>query len=1469
MEKKGNEEFIVEAKAFFETYKKEIGESIRRGKKVVFVNFEDLASSSPVLAEALMTNPEEILLLLETALEETGLIKNPRIRFRNLPETQKVKIRTIRANHLNQLIFFEGLVRQTSEVRPQVVNAKFECPSCGTVISVLQIEKKFREPTRCSCGRKGQFRLISKTMVDAQRLVIEESPESLTGGEQPRRLPVFLKEDLVEPIMEEKTTPGSKVRVIGILKEVPVPLQTGAISTRFDLAIEANNLIPLESTYEDLEISEEDERQIQELAEDPELFHKLRDSIAPGIWGYEEVKEALVLQMFGGVHKKTEDGSAYRGDIHLFLMGDPGVAKSIGKNEKIMYFSEKESGYEPIEKLYNKFGKFPKNLKILTIDMKTHEPKWENVSEIIKHLPEKDLIEIETEHGKNIIGTKDHSFITLAKNGEIISIKGEDLTKNTYFPIPINYHNKILDYFYTDRFNKKYSNNSKLLPEKISLNEDFGFFIGIFLAEGCIQRNKEIALSNKNKDIQNKIINFAEKIKLNYSSNEKSIYVYSKNLAEILKFYCYDKEKIDNIKKGAKGNYSRIKKIPEFSYFAPKEFIYGLISGLFSGDGRLIKDNKMLKGFELITISKMLAQETSDLLFSIGIINKLKTRNYTYKNNKTDYFSISIPTYMIKEFLKNMNMIGRTIKINEKDPIYSYNNLIPCGDLIYEVVKKLGYNSRITGNRTLAAEMRTIKKRNEIGRLRLLRLIKEFERKSSQKIEELEILKKIANSSILWSKIKQIKILKKKNEEVYDLSVPSTNTFVANGIGVHNSMTLKFISNIAPRGRYIVGRATSGAGITASVVKDEFLKGWSLEAGAMVLANKGIVCIDEIEKMDATDRSAMHEALEQQTVTISKANIQACYSEDTEVLTEYGWKKFNEVKNFKIAQVNSKTKSIEFLPHKGLFIYDYSGKMYYFKNKRNDILVTPNHKMLLREERKKHYEEIKAENIQYSRIRVLNSGDYIAKPQLNHFILNPIEHKQNRKHPKYTHQHTPKKIPINLWLEFLGYYLSEGGICAKPTISITQKDKIKTNKIKKCLTELSKHVGFTLTEIKKPEYTKFEITNTQLYEFLEKLGHKSYNKNILLNLSELSKGQLKIIYNAMMLGDGSSDEKNYCSTSQELADLFQAIACLIGKSASKNLQYKEKYRGNRKAMHRIILSNKTELSLRKEKNHIQKINYNGKVFCFSTETGFFITRRNGKIAIQGNTLSAQTSVLAAGNPKFGRFEPTQPITQQIDLPPALINRFDIIFILRDLPNKQQDEAIASHVLKMHQKKEQRSVIERDLFRKYVAYAKQKFEPILTNEAFDEIKSYYVKLRNMQGSGDTKSIPISARQLQALVRLAEAHAKSRLSKKVKKEDAEVAIRLINYYLMHVGFDPETKTFDIDRVSIGTTSSQRSKIILVKETIRKLEEKFGKQVPLENVKEELKDLSDIDFDEALEKLKEKGDIYQPRAGFIQLI
>jgi len=565
------------------------------------------------------------------------------------------------------MISIDGIVRQASEVRPLVTNAKFECPSCGTIISVLQIDKKFKEPSRCSCGRRGGFKEISKDMVDAQVLTIEEASDNLSGGEQPKRMIIFLKEDLVDPKMEIRTTPGSRVRIIGVLKEIAISSSSGAMLTRFDLAIEANNIIPLEESFEDIKIDEEDERAIKELAADPNLIDKMAKSIAPSIWGCSEEKKALALQLFGGIKKQRSDGTHMRGDIHILLVGDPSVAKSV---------------------------------------------------------------------------------------------------------------------------------------------------------------------------------------------------------------------------------------------------------------------------------------------------------------------------------------------------------------------------------------------------------------------------------------------------------------------------MLSFISSVAPKARYVSGKSATGVGLTAAVVKDELLKGWSLEAGAMVLANKGLVCIDEFDKMDEEDRSTMHEAMEQQTVTISKATVQA-------------------------------------------------------------------------------------------------------------------------------------------------------------------------------------------------------------------------------------------------------------------------------------------------------------------------------------------------------TLRAQTSVLAAANPKFGRFDPTQSIPRQVNLPPSLLSRFDAIFIMRDIPSKNRDEAIAMHVLKEHKQDVKHDIIDKELLRKYISYTKQKYAPILTDEAIEEIKSFYVGLRNQPQMGDVpnRPIPIGARQLEALVRLAEAHARMKLNKEVTIEDARVAINLVKSYLMQVGYDEEAKTIDIDKIS-GNPASARNKISFVLGAIEELENKLGKLVPLEEVEKALKGkIEPEEVDEAIGKLLKAGDLFRPKRGYIQ--
>jgi replicative DNA helicase Mcm len=144
---------------------------------------------------------------------------------------------------------------------------------------------------------------------------------------------------------------------------------------------------------------------------------------------------------------------------------------------------------------------------------------------------------------------------------------------------------------------------------------------------------------------------------------------------------------------------------------------------------------------------------------------------------------------------------------------------------------------------------------------------------------------------------------------------------------------------------------------------------------------------------------------------------------------------------------------------------------------------------------------------------------------------------------------------------------------------------------------------------------------------------------------------------------------------------------------------------------------------------------------------------------------------------------------------------------------------------------------------------------------------------MRGSvqGDNKSIPITARQLEGLVRLSEATAKLRLAPEVTPKDAERAVELLDFCLRQVAFDEKTGTFDIDRIATDTPASTRNKILTLKEIINDLESKVGKTIPLEDIMKacQEKEITESEADEMLQKLKRSGDIYEPKRGFISKI
>ena len=252
------------------------------------------------------------------------------------------------------------------------------------------------------------------------------------------------------------------------------------------------------------------------------------------------------------------------------------------------------------------------------------------------------------------------------------------------------------------------------------------------------------------------------------------------------------------------------------------------------------------------------------------------------------------------------------------------------------------------------------------------------------------------------------------------------------------------------------------------------------------------------------------------------------------------------------------------------------------------------------------------------------------------------------------------------------------------------------------------------------------------------------------------------------------------------------------------------------------------------------------------------------------SLRCETTVLAAANPKFGRFDPYDTVASQINLAPTLINRFDLIFPIKDMPDATKDEKMAKFILELHKNNVEKPEINTKLLRKYFAYARQNIFPKLTDAAAEELQEYYLKMR-ASASGEIKAIPISARQLEGLVRLSEASARLRLSDKVLKKDAKKAVELMDYCLRQVALDEKTGTFDIDRIATDTPASTRNKLIIIKELIQELEAKVGKTIPIEDIIKSAaeKDIIEAEAEEIIQKLKRAGDIFEPRRGFISRI
>ncbi|HKM59692.1 MAG TPA: minichromosome maintenance protein MCM [Candidatus Bathyarchaeia archaeon] len=336
-----NEQFTVDPQQRFqeffkkEKYRQRIGQLAITGKNSILIDFEELYGFDQALAEQLLNRPEEYLQHAGKGAYEQLRIEDveyaekiEKIIIRIVQLLGKEQLRKLGSKQMTKLVMIEGIVVRATPVRPMVLQGAFKCRRCGTVNMVEQTGQFLKAPSVCvspDCGRDGPFEFVQEesTFIDSQDLRLQEKPEDLPPGQLPRTLAVkTVGDDIVDV-----ARPGDHVSIVGIVHAfAPSLMGMGKLRT-FILQLDANSVELLGKEPETSPPTPEEEEKIHALGKDPWVHRKIRDSIAPSIFGYEHIKEAIMYLLFGGVSKSLPDVSI-RGEPNILLIGDPGTAKS-------------------------------------------------------------------------------------------------------------------------------------------------------------------------------------------------------------------------------------------------------------------------------------------------------------------------------------------------------------------------------------------------------------------------------------------------------------------------------------------------------------------------------------------------------------------------------------------------------------------------------------------------------------------------------------------------------------------------------------------------------------------------------------------------------------------------------------------------------------------------------------------------------------------------------------------------------------------------------------------------------------------------------------------------------------------------------------------------------------------------------------------------------------------------------------
>ena len=779
-------------------YRRKLAQMAVTSSRSLTIDFEDLLTFDPPLAKELVEKPDAYLIYANKAVWAQMKIEDPEYaeqtkaffaRFRRFPD--KTQMRKIGSGQMGRLVVVDGIIVRSTPVKPMITRAAFRCRRCENIVMIDQTGFLMRGVGICPSCRSAEasFELLidRSAFMDFQEMRIQERPEDLPPGQLPRSIDVRLIEDLVDI-----ARPGDRVSVTGVVRAQQEMIGGRGRLRTFDMFLDANYLDVTGKEAEVVEITPEEEKTIKELASDPWIHQKLLKSLAPSIYGYDDIKEAILYLLFGGVPKHLPDGISIRGDVNALLVGDPGCL--VG-DERIVL------GNGAIVRL-DQLGK--EHLENISVQVLTGEGGAKRDTATRFHIyRNQPILEAVTESGKSIKGTYNHPLLVVAKEDgrpvrywkrlDEIEI-GDRLAVATGFPCTIREYVRTGFVTQPRRLGPKFKGKlpSRLTPELAAM-------LGYLTGDGWVQRYRVgLQVVEDERDLLPILCRIADRqfgmrlatTKRKRADRRKLIYecmLHSEDIASNLSFL-------------------REKRIPGLVLRSGNDVAASYLRWLFEADGSVFDKGRGSRAITLKAKNIELLRDTQILLLRFGIHSRI---------------------------------ISDTL-------------LIRRGNDIIKFAKSIGFASE-----------------KKCARLaRLVASAEKFGRVHRQRSERV------------------VRIVRHAPQDVYDIEVPGSHRFIANGLISHNtakSQMLQYVARIAPRGLYTSGRGTTAAGLTAAVLREK-TGGMVLEAGALVLADKGVAAIDEIDKMRPDDRVAIHEAMEQHTVSVAKGGIVATLNARASVL---------------------------------------------------------------------------------------------------------------------------------------------------------------------------------------------------------------------------------------------------------------------------------------------------------------------------------------------------------------------------------------------------------------------------------------------------------------------------------------------------------------------------------------------------------------------------------------------------------